>query len=187
MSPIVTIPYHSGYGHTKKVAESVARGAQDAGAQAAICDVTQISSEQWELLDTSNAIVFGAPTYMGSVSAEYKRFMDDTSERWVGQQWKDKVAGGFTNSGAFCGDKLSALMQLNIFAMQHSMIWVGTGIKSSSGDKEPSAADINRLGSFLGVMTYATNESADITPPTGDLETARLYGERIVAITKSFT
>ena len=187
MSLLIAIPYHSGYGHTQKVAESALRGAQDAGADASLVDVTSMSDADWQMLDQAHAIIFGAPTYMGSVSAEYKHFMDGSSKRWMDQRWKDKIAGGFTNSGAFCGDKLNSLIQLNIFAMQHSMIWVGAGLKQSSGDKEPDGSHVNRLGSYMGVMTYATNESAELTPPSGDLETARLYGERIATVTKSFT
>ena len=186
-TPLIAIPYHSGSGHTKKVAESIADGVAMSGFDTHIVEVSSISDSDWDRLDAAAAIIFGAPTYMGSVSAEYKRFMDDSSKLWFEQRWKNKIAGGFTNSGGFCGDKLSSLIQINLFAMQHSMIWVGTGLKNHTKNAEPGPNDVNRLGSFLGVMTYATNDSPEVTPPAGDLETARLYGKRVVEVTKSFT
>ena len=42
--------------------------------------------------------------------------------------WRDKVAAGFTNSGAKSGDKLTALVSLAVFAAQHHMHWVNLGL-----------------------------------------------------------
>lgn len=185
--PTIAIPYHSTYGHTQKVAQMVAAGVEDAGLMADAFSITESTENNWLALDTAAAIVFGCPTYMGSISAEYKQFMDASSQRWSAQMWKDKLAGGFTNSGAFSGDKLSSLIQLNLFAMQHSMIWVSTGMLAPTGLSEPTPDTINRLGSFLGVATFSTDDASDMTPPSGDLMTARLYGTRIANLTKSFT
>ena len=55
-------------------------------------------------------------------------FLDATSGRWQEQRWKNKLAAGFTNSAGLNGDKLATLQQLALFAMQHSMIWVGLGL-----------------------------------------------------------
>lgn len=183
----IAVAYHSGFGHTQKVAEAIASGAQAQGNTVSLIAVDSMTDAHWALLDEAAAIVFGAPTYMGGVSAEYKRFMDESSKRWLNQRWKDKIAGGFTNSGAYSGDKLATLTHLAIFATQHSMIWVGTGLPCPTGRAEPGPEDINRLGSFLGVMTFATSASPEVTPPSGDLETARLYGSRIASVTNTFT
>jgi 3-oxoacyl-[acyl-carrier protein] reductase len=60
-----------------------------------------------------------ALTYMGSVSAKMKGFMEATSKHWLELKWRDKVAGGFTNSAAQSGDKLDTVIDLVIFAMPH--------------------------------------------------------------------
>ena len=55
--------------------------------------------------------IFGAPTYMGSPSAQFKAFAEATSKvRADNLRWKDKIAAGFTNSQAINGDKLNSLM-----------------------------------------------------------------------------
>ncbi len=44
-------------------------------------------------------------------------------------KWRNKVAAGFTNSGAQNGDKLHSLISMALFAAQHGMLWVGLDLK----------------------------------------------------------
>ena len=104
MSKIVIV-YHSGYGHTKKVAEAVLAGAHEAGADAKLMPVGELDDAAWAELDAADAIIFGAPTYMGGPSADFKKFADASSKPWFAQKWKDKIAAGFTNSATMNGDK----------------------------------------------------------------------------------
>ncbi|AFB29193.1 flavodoxin family protein [Rickettsia rickettsii] len=55
----------------------------------------------WDLLDNAGAIIFGVPTYMGSLARSFKIFMEATSTRWAQQKWKDKIAAAFTNSAFY--------------------------------------------------------------------------------------
>lgn len=166
MSKIYVV-YHSGYGHTKLQAEAVARGA---GAE-----LMSVDAVDYDKLAAADAIVFGAPTYMGSVSAQFKAFMDASSKEWFQGKWKNKIAGGFTNSGSMSGDKLSSLIQLAIFGAQHGMIWVGAEYN----------ADGDRIGSTLGAMAQSENAPADANnPPVKDIARAENYGKRIAEIAK---
>jgi multimeric flavodoxin WrbA len=109
-----------------------------------------------------------------------KQFMDASSKVWFGRGWKDKLAGGFTNSASQSGDKLSTLTQFAVFAAQHGMIWAGTGMLPGNNVSTGSVEDNNRLGSFLGLMTQANaDQGADIAPPEGDRKTAENFGQRI--------
>ena len=126
MSKIVIV-YHSGYGHTKKVAEAVLAGALDAGADAKLLAVGDLDDAGWAELDAADAIIFGAPTYMGGPSADFKKFADASSKPWFVQSWKDKIAAGFTNSATMNGDKHSTIAYFVTLAMQHGMIWAGHG------------------------------------------------------------
>ena len=189
MSLNITIAYHSGYGHTEKVAMAVAEGAKKVeNVNVAIINVTNLQEKDWDLLDNSHTIIFGCPTYMGGVSAKYKEFIDAASKKWIEQKWKDKIAAGFTNSGSYSGDKLNSLFQLSINAMQHGMIWVGNAMMAASvkGIEGPSSDQLNRVGSWLGLATQSNNEAPDIAPPKGDIETAKLFGERVANITQRF-
>lgn len=181
----IAIVYHSGYGHTEVQAQHVLEGASSVdGVTASLHKVEDLTNDT-SALDDMDGMIFGSPTYMGSASAPFKAFMDATAGTWMAQKWKDKVAGGFTNSHSLSGDKLNTLMQMIIFSMQHSMVWVGLGETNHSPDGEPGKADVvNRIGSFAGAMAQSENDSPEVTPPSGDLETARLLGIRIATMTK---
>ncbi len=187
----VAIVYHSTYGHTKRMAEAVARGASSVdGVEVSLMTATE-AIERLDELDSADAIIFGTATYMGNIASEMKRFMEATVKRWFPQAWRDKIAGGFTNSSSFSGDKLNTLMGLFVFAMQHGMIWVSTGVLPSENHPEqmdriegPGPEALNRMGSFIGPM--GASFQVDTGPSEGDLATAEHYGKRVAEITLQF-
>ncbi len=180
MSKNIVIVYFSGYGHTRRMAESVAQGA--GGTLLAVDQDGNLPETGWETLAAADAIIFGAPTYMGSVPWQFKKFLDASSKAWYHQSWKDKVAAGFTNSASMNGDKLSTLHYLFTLAMQHSMIWVGTGIMPSNS-KAATRNDVNYVASFSGAMASTPSDASVDEMLPGDLETARLFGERVATVT----
>ena len=173
----VVIAYHSGYHHTEAVALEIAKGAESAGATVIVHNVENPVDRLWNDLAAADAIIFGCPTYMGSVSSGFKKFMEATVKLWGNQEWSNKMAAGFTNSGQLSGDKLATLEQLSIFAAQHGMLWAGTGILPDTKDDQGN--NLNRLGSWLGLMTRSENAPADHTPPQEDRAAARAFGARI--------
>jgi multimeric flavodoxin WrbA len=182
MSSVVVV-YHSGYGHTRVMAEAVAQGVQrHVGSTCRLIAVEDVG-EHWACLHHADAIIFGAPTYMGSASAAFKAFMEATAAFYLAQPWRDKLAAGFTNSGCLCGDKLNTLLQMAVFAAQHSMIWVGLDLlpaRSATGEFD---GQMNRLGSSLGAMAQSNVEqSPDLAPPAEDRCTASHLGERVARL-----
>ncbi|MEY4911366.1 MAG: p-benzoquinone reductase [Pseudomonadota bacterium] len=166
------VVYHSGYGHTQRVAQFVAEGAD---AQLIAIDAEgNLTDAQWADVNTADAIIMGSPTYMGMASWQFKKFADASSKAWFTGAWKDKVAGGFTCSASPSGDKLSTIQYFITLAMQQGMIWVG----------QPAMNDgtINRIGSNSGVMAQVgpTSPAEDI--PQGDLDTAKAYGKRVADV-----
>ena len=119
--PSLAVAYHSGFGHTATLAEAVAAGEREAGARVSMIAVDTMTDADWDTLDAADGIVFGSATYMGNVSAGFQAFAERTGRRCQEGTWRDKVAAGFTNSGAKSGDKLQALMSLAVFAAQHHM------------------------------------------------------------------
>lgn len=182
---LIAIVYHSGYGHTERQAIAVRSGAEEVpGTEVLFCSVDNIE-RHWADLKLADAIVFGAPTYMGAASAQFKAFQDMSSQAVMakGYAWKDKIAAGFTNSGARSGDKLATLIQMVLFAAQHGMHWVGLDLPPANNSSVGSEADLNRLGFWLGAGAQSnTDEGPDTAPPESDLATARYLGRR-VAIT----
>jgi multimeric flavodoxin WrbA len=179
MSKICVI-YHSAYGHTKVQAEAVADGARSvANTDVQLIAVQQIDGS-WDHLHGADALIFGTPTYMGTVSAEFKAFMDKTSQFWVNQPWKDKLAAAFTNSGSQHGDKLNTLISLLVFAAQHGMIWIPLGLLPGHNSSTGSAEELNRLGGFLGAMAQSNmDQGPDVAPPKSDRDTAYHLGRRV--------
>lgn len=183
----VTIVYFSGWGHTAKQAEAVHKGAASvAGVSASLIAIDKegnLGDADWEALTAANAIVFGSPTYMGGPAWQFKKFADASSRLWSAEKWKNKIAGGFTNSATINGDKFSTINYMITLAMQHGMIWVGTGLLPSN-KKSAERNDVNWLGGFSGALAQSpADASAEEGPLPGDLETARLYGIRIAETT----
>jgi len=189
----LAIVYHSGFGHTQRQAEAVLAGVQSLKEVEALFLTTEEAPSRLDDLDSAQGIIFGCPTYMGNVSAEMKKFMEAASKKWFTQAWKDKIAGAFTNSSNFSGDKLNTLMGLVIFAMQQGMIFVGTGMLPSANDPDamnniegPGSETHNRVSSSVGPMSASFQLKPSEAPGKGDLETAEAYGKRVAEITLDF-
>ncbi|MDO5770319.1 MAG: flavodoxin family protein [Psychrobacter sp.] len=173
-TPTLAILYHSNYGHTRRVAEAIAKGAQNilSAQQVKAIDIHEVD---WDFVDAADMLVFGSAVYMGSVTAEFKAFMDETSKRWYHRKWQGKWAAGFANSGGLSGDKLAVLQQICLFAMQHGMNWAGMPLMPTGH----SETDLNRLSAFLGLMTQSLDLPPEQTPCQGDMDTAIWFGEHL--------
>lgn len=189
----VMIVYYSGSGHTKRQAEAVYQGAASVDGIDAELLTSDEAINRLDDLDDADAIIFGCPTYMGNIAAEMKRFMEAAAKKWFTQSWKNKVAGAFTNSSSFSGDKLNTLTGLVINALQHGMIYVGTGMLPAANNPEsmnsvegPGPEAHNRVGSFVGPMAASFQVDPSQAPPKGDIETAEAYGKRVAEVTRQF-
>jgi len=175
----VVVVYHSGYGHTQRVAQFVAAGA--AGELLAIDSEGNLPEGAWEKLAAADAIIFGTPTYMGGPSWQFKKFADASSKPWFSRAWQDKVFGAFTNSASFNGDKGATLISLQTLASQHGGIWVSLGLLPSNS-KGATRDDINNLGGSVGLLVQSPSDASVDEIPQGDLDTAKRYGQRIAEI-----
>jgi multimeric flavodoxin WrbA len=183
MTDIVVV-YHSGYGHTQRMAQAVAQGA---GARLLAIDAEgNLPAGGWEQLKAADAIIFGSPTYMGSVSWQFKKFADASSKPWYAQEWKDKIAAGFTNSAGMSGDKFNVLTTLFTLAMQHGMVWVSQGLMPSN-TRGAKRDDVNYLVSYGGAIAQSPSDAGADAMAAGDLETARLFGERVAQAAARWT
>jgi len=179
MSKNIVIVYHSGYGHTHKIAEAVAEGS--GGALLAIDAEGNLPEDGWDRLARADAIIFGSPTYMGNVSWQFKKFADATSKVWATQGWRDKLAAAFTNSASVAGDKQTTLYTLFTLAQQHGMLWAGTGMMPANA-KASTRDDLNYLSSFAGLATASPSDASVEEMVPGDLRTAFQFGKRIRAV-----
>jgi multimeric flavodoxin WrbA len=162
MSKIVIV-FHSGYGHTKKIAEAVAEGS--GGALLAIDAEGNLPEGGWEQLAGAD-----------------KKFADTSSKARFTMAWKNKIAAGFTNSATLNGDKFSSLMYMFTLSQQHGMVWVGMGMQGPNA-KHHTRDDLNNLGGYSGLITTTPSDASPDEMVPGDLATARAFGKRIADVT----
>ena len=84
------------------------------------------------------------------------------------------------------GDKLATLNTLFTLAMQHGMIWVSQGLMPAN-TKAAQRDDVNFLVSYSGAIAQSPSDAGAKDMLAGDLETARLFGERVAAIAARFS
>lgn len=172
------VVFHSGYGHTQRMAQAVADGA---GAELLAIDADgNLPEGGWDTLAAADAIIMGSPTYMGTVSWQFKKFADASSKPWFSRAWANKVFAGFTNSASMNGDKLSTLHYLFTLAMQHGGVWIGNDVMPSNS-KAAQRNDPNFLGSFSGAMAQSPADAGANEMPQGDLDSAKVFGQRVAA------
>ncbi len=185
----VAIVFHSEYGHTEKLAIAVAEGVDSVENASSLLLNVEEAQTKWDELEKVDAIIFGSPTYMGSVSAQFKTFMDATSPNVFakGYTWQDKLAAGFTNAASRSGDKLFTLQYLANFAAQHRMHWVNLGLGSGHNGSTTTEETLNRHGYFIGAAAQSDYDvSAEIAPPKADLETGAFLVTRVANVALQF-
>jgi NAD(P)H dehydrogenase (quinone) len=173
------VVYHSGYGHTQFIAQSVAKGAN---AQLVAIDADgNVSEADWSVLDAADAIIMGSPTYMGGVSWQFKKFADASSKRWFTRAWQDKFFAGFSVSASLNGDKGSTLSYLTTLAAQHGGLWVSLGM-APANTSASTRNDVNNLGGSVGLLVQAPSDAGADKIPQGDVDTAVKFGERVAKV-----
>jgi multimeric flavodoxin WrbA len=178
----IAVVYFSQYrGHTEVLADYIRKGADSVGGVTVVVVSVEEVEDHWNDLHQADAIVFGTPTYVGSIAAKFKEFIEKLAgEVWLKRVWTGKLAGGFTCSAGQSGDKLNCLQQLVVFAAQMGMIWVSVPVLGGKYSSKGGDNDINRLGGYIGVMAQANiDEGPDTAPPQSDRATAEIYGAHI--------
>ncbi len=174
------VVYHSATGTTQTLANAIAAGIHSVdGAEAAVLKIEGAdidcgrfkNREMMRQLDGCDGIIFGSPTFMGSVSAQFKAFMDATSERYSARTWAGKLAAGFTIGSSPSGDQLNTIQTLQVFASQHGMLWAGIDLPAGW-----DSCGRNRMGAQSGLIALQAKK--------GDVHrldrlTAMYLGERM--------
>ncbi|MFM0043042.1 MULTISPECIES: flavodoxin family protein [Paraburkholderia] len=180
----IAIVFFSGYGHTTKQAEAVQAGAASVG-DARLYQIDKngdLPDGTFDEIGRADAIIYGSPTYMGGPAWQFKKFADASSKPWFSLAWKDKVAAGFTNSASVNGDKFVTIEYFWTLSQQHGQVWVGTGLLPANS-KASGPSDVNWTAGFTGALAVSpADASPDEAPRSGDLETARLLGERVAQL-----
>jgi NAD(P)H dehydrogenase (quinone) len=188
----VAIIYYSSTGNVHALAQAVAEGAEQAGAEVRVRRVAELAPAEaidanpaWrahldattdvpvastEDLRWADGYAFGSPTRFGNISAQLKQFLDTTGPLWAAGELADKVATGFTSAINTHGGNESTLLAL-YNTMHH---WGAIVVAPGYTDDAVSAA---------GGNPYGAAHASGSGPPTAEvLDAARHQGRRLTRI-----
>lgn len=133
MTCTVLILYYSRHGSVAALAEKIASGVQQVGAEAAIRCIpgfNDTSPSRHPLVDMAellhcDGLAFGSPVRFGNMSAEAKAFWDATTPSWLKGELINKAAGVFTSSASMHGGNEANLLSMMLPLLHHGMVLMG--------------------------------------------------------------
>lgn len=175
----VLIAFHSDYGSTRKMAESIATGIRAASPSVDV-SLKQATETALEDLTDADVIIFGTPVHMGSMSWQINQLIDRSSKLWMENALEGKVGGVFVSSGGFGGGGGGAeltLASLHANFLQHGMVVVGFP-KTLHGFAHGGIhwGPYGRTGNHEGMPEGISDEQ---------LAACRSYGAHIIGIAQS--
>ena len=194
--PSVLVLYYSSYGHVETMAQEVAKGAREAGADVSIKRVPDLVPEAVarrsgyrldqsaqiatiEELPDYDAIIIGTPTRFGNMASQMKNFLDQTGGLWFDNRLVGKVGSVFTSTGSQHGGQESTILTTHVVMLHLGMIIVGLPY-SFKGQA--------RMDEITGGSPYATTtlskdaQGGDRQPSVNELEGARFQGSHVARI-----
>jgi NAD(P)H dehydrogenase (quinone) len=123
----VLVMYYSKSGHTKKLAEAIAKGVEDVeGVACVVKSVAEVTKNDFAAAD---GIIAGSPVYFGSMAAELKAVFDNFIG--VRKKMEDKVGAAFATSGDPSGGKETTIMSIIQALLIYGMIIVGDPLEAT--------------------------------------------------------
>jgi NAD(P)H dehydrogenase (quinone) len=192
----VLVLYHSAYGHIEKMAEAVAEGAREAGAEVDIKRVPELVPEdvakaahfkldqkapvaKIEDLVNYDAIVVGVGTRFGRMASQMANFLDQAGGLWAKGALHGKVGGAFTSTATQHGGQETTLFSVITNLMHFGMVIVGLDY----GHAGQMTLDEITGGSPYGASTIAGGDGSR-QPTENELKGARYQGRKIAETAK---
>jgi NAD(P)H dehydrogenase (quinone) len=145
----LAIIYYSATGHGTTMARRVAAAAESAGAEVRVRHIAETQdpasfadNPAWTAnylaakdlpaatgddIVWADAVIFGSPTRFGSVTAQFRTFIDSLGGLWSQGALADKVYAAFTSSQTLHGGQETTLLTLYVTLMHFGGIIVAPG------------------------------------------------------------
>lgn len=190
----VLVLYYSSYGHIEKMAEAVAEGVREAGAEAVIKrapetvpdDVARQSgfkinqkapiASAAELADY-DAVIIGTPTRFGNMAAQMKNLLDQTGGLWMQGKLIGKVGSVFTSTATQHGGQESTILSTHTVLLHQGMVIVGLPY---SFQGQMGVTEITGCSPY-GASTIAGGDGSR-QPSENELAGARFQGRHVAEI-----
>ena len=187
----VLVLYYSAYGHIETMANAVAEGAREAGAQVDIKRVPELVPDEIarksyykldqpapiakvEELANYDAIIIGAPTRFGRMVSQMANFLDQAGGLWMRGALNGKVGGAFTSTATQHGGQEMTLFSIIANLLHFGMVIVGLDY----GYAGQMTLDEISGGSPYGATTIAGGDGSR-KPSENELNGARYQGRKI--------
>src|SRR5262245_2896476 len=179
----VAVIYYSATGTVHALAQAVAEGATEVGAEVRLRRVAELTPDekppddavQAELEDLAwaDAFAFGTPTRFGTPAAQLKQFIDQTVGLWQQGALVDKPVTAFTSTYHRHGGSEATILSLsNVFYHWGALI-----VPPGYSDPAVYAAGGNPYGASAVTGPLAADDD------TAALDAARHQGRRLARIT----
>jgi len=195
----VLIAHYSLLGHTNRLAEAVMNGAKEIeGAEVKLMRVPEILSEEerrrrgsgdfsksFENIPVcsqndaamADAIIIGAPTYLGNMCAQMQLFLNSLGKLWRDGTLVGKIGSAFTSSGSQHGGQEAALLSVHTTMLHLGMIVVGLPYTFQGQLR----IDEITGGTPYGATTIA-GQKGERMPSENELAAARFQGKHVASI-----
>lgn len=188
----ILVLYYSSYGHTAKMAEAVAEGIREGGAEAVIRHVAETAPQEVvesagfqqmeghtciggpDELAEYDGIVVGSPTRYGRMTSQMAAFWDQTGGLWQKGALIGKVGAAFTSTASQHGGQETTLWSIlnNLLHMGMTVVGLDYGFQDQMGTDEVKG------GAPYGATTIAGGDGSR-QPSETDLAGARYLGKRV--------
>ena len=177
--------YYSRHGAVSALADKIAIGVQQAGAEALVRCIPPLDPQhasrhaivsQAELRQC-DGLAFGSPVRFGNMVADAKAFWDSTTSIWLKGELIDKPAGVFTSSGSMHGGNEATLLSMSLPLLHHGMLL--TGVPYS----EPELHQTKTGGTPYG-PTHVSGHQADNKLSVEEQRLAIAFGKRLATLSQ---
>ncbi|MGC8532146.1 MAG: NAD(P)H:quinone oxidoreductase [Acidiphilium sp.] len=190
----ILVLYYSTWGHLETMAEAVAAGAKEAGAEVVVKRVPETMPAETlsaihaktdqaapvatpgELADY-DAIIFGTPTRFGNMCGQMRNFLDQTGGLWAKGALIGKVGSVFVSTGTQHGGQETTITSFHTTLFHHGMVVVGVPYSN------PELTNMNEItgGTPYGASTLAGSDGSR-KPSANELAIARAQGKHVATI-----
>ncbi len=189
-TPKILVLFYSKTGHMLKMARSIAKDAENAGAEVRLRKAAELAplsvienTPEWKVIYSQmsdipdamvddliwmDGVIVGTPTRFGNMAAPMRNFWDQTGKLWMEGTLIGKAVAAFSSAEMVHGGQEATLLSMYPTFLAHGLLIVGI---------PGNVKELYKSGSYYGALSSGE-------PNDTDLIVARHMTHRLVEVTK---